>query len=133
NKKVALVSDCGTPGFCDPGADLVEACHQAKVPVHGLPGASSLMVLLSVAGQRVDKFVFYGFLPTKQEDRARALKELASTRQALVLMETPYRCQKLFQDLSDTFANRFCVVGLNLTQENERVYRGKGKEVAKAL
>ena len=56
-KKVALVSDCGTPGFCDPGADLVKACVSAGIEVHAVPGASSLMTLLSICGERVDQFM----------------------------------------------------------------------------
>ena len=131
HKNVALVSDCGTPGFCDPGADLVDACHRAGVGVHGLPGASSLMTLLSVAGVRVDSFLFYGFLPAKAELRTGAWRELTREKRAVVVMETPYRAARLIADLSEHFADRFCVLGLNLTQERERVLRARGRELAK--
>ncbi|MBX3021698.1 MAG: methyltransferase [Bdellovibrionales bacterium] len=130
-KNVALVSDCGTPGFCDPGADLVAACYDAEVPVHALPGASSLMALLSVCGVRVDAFTFFGFLPAKNEQRAQALNELKRERRACIVMETPYRCAKLVEDLSTNFGDRFCVLALNLTQEKERVVRAFGRDLAK--
>lgn len=131
SKQVALVSDCGTPGFCDPGADLVKACRDAGVAVHGVPGPSSLMALLSVAGVRVDQFLFAGFLPAKAEPREQALNKLAREPRPLVLMETPYRCEKFIQDIAKRFPDRLCIVGLNLTQDSERVIRAKGKDLHK--
>jgi 16S rRNA (cytidine1402-2'-O)-methyltransferase len=128
-KNVVLVSDCGTPGFCDPGADLVAACAKQKVAVHPVPGASSLMSLLSVCGVRLDTFVFHGFLPAKNELREATLKQLEKERRPFIVMETPYRCEKLIEDLAKNFANRRIVVGLNLTQENERVLRVRAKEL----
>ncbi|MGZ3797060.1 MAG: SAM-dependent methyltransferase [Pseudobdellovibrionaceae bacterium] len=59
----ALVSDCGTPGFCDPGAHLVKLCRQKKIPVKSVLGASALMGLLSLSGERIDQFIFRVLLP----------------------------------------------------------------------
>jgi len=123
-KTVALVSDCGTPGFCDPGADLVAACARASIEVRPVPGASSLMTLLSVCGVRVDQFLFAGFLPAKAEARAAVLAELKREKRPFVLMETPYRAGKFVQDLASTFPKHHCVLGLDLTGENELVWRG---------
>jgi 16S rRNA (cytidine1402-2'-O)-methyltransferase len=131
-RKVALVSDCGTPGFCDPGADLVNACHKAGVPVHAVPGPSSMMTLLSVCGVRVDQFLFYGFLPAKSEERTRAWRELERERHAVIVMETPYRCARLLSDLAQTFKDRYVVLGLNLTQDSERIWRGRARELPAA-
>jgi 16S rRNA (cytidine1402-2'-O)-methyltransferase len=130
-KTVALVSDCGTPGFCDPGADLVAACAQAGVEVRPVPGPSSLMALLSVCGVRVERFHFYGFLPAKAEARAQELKRLAREKLPFIIMETPYRCERLIQDLSEYFPGAHCVIGLNLTAENERVVRARGRDLLK--
>jgi 16S rRNA (cytidine1402-2'-O)-methyltransferase len=126
---VALVSDCGTPGFCDPGAELVDACHRAGIPVHAVAGPSSLMALLSVAGVRLDSFTFAGFLPAKNELRARAWREVLAERRPVILLETPYRCARLIEDLRTHAADRYCVVGLDLTQETELVLRGLGREL----
>lgn len=128
-KKVVLVSDCGTPGFCDPGADLVAACAKENISVHPVPGASSLMSLLSVCGVRLDSFNFHGFMPAKTELREAAFKQLEKERKPFILMETPYRCEKFMAELAKNFANRRIVVGLNLTQENERVIRARAKEL----
>lgn len=130
-KKVALVSDCGTPGFCDPGADLTRACHEAGIPVHSVPGASSLMALLSVAGVRVEQFVFWGFLPAKNELRTQAWNQLSREIRAVIIMETPYRCEKLISELAQHVPNRFCVLGLGLTQSTERLVRALARELPK--
>lgn len=126
-KNVVLVSDCGTPGFCDPGAELVAACVAKNILVRPVPGASSLMCLLSVCGVRLERFNFHGFFPAKQEDRQQEIKKLTSSKTPLIVMETPYRSQKLREDLVAHFSDWHCVVGLNLTQENEKILRGKGK------
>lgn len=132
SKKVVLVSDCGTPGFADPGADLVASCAKAGIAVHSVPGASSLMALLSIAGQRVDEFVFAGFLPANNEEREKKLKELAKEKRALILLETPYRAQKFAADLARVFGARKCVLALNLTQDSEKIFRGTCSEIGKA-
>lgn len=129
-KNVALVSDCGTPGFCDPGADLVAACAKAGVSIKPVPGVSSLMTLLSVCGARVDQFFFHGFLPAKNELRDKAIQDLKKEKRAFIVMETPYRSARLIEDLKTHFGDRQCVLGLNLTGENELVLRGTGRSIA---
>lgn len=129
-KRVALVSDCGTPGFCDPGSDLAKACHQNGIPVHPVPGASSLMALISVAGVRLDSFTFVGFLPAKNELRDVAWKSIIRETRPAIIMETPYRCEKLLAELTEKVPKRLCVIGLNLTQPTERIIRSKAKELS---
>jgi 16S rRNA (cytidine1402-2'-O)-methyltransferase len=131
-KNVALVSDCGTPGFCDPGADLVAACANAGVSVRPAPGPSSLMTLLSVCGVRVEQFLFYGFLPAKTELREAALATLKRETRPFIVMETPYRSQRLVEDLARNFPNHHCVLGLDLTGENEKIIRGAARDLLKA-
>jgi len=128
-KKVVLVSDCGTPGFCDPGADLVAACVLNGVPVRSVPGPSSLMALLSVCGVRLDEFMFAGFLPAKKEAREQKLEALSELAVPFVVMETPYRCEQLLSDLARVFADRRCVVGLDLSTNAEKVLRNLGRKL----
>lgn len=123
-KTVALVSDCGTPGFCDPGADLVRLCRQKNVPVKSVLGASALMGLLSLSGQRIDEFVFRGFLPAETESRGRALKELTKEKRAIILMDTPYRLKKTLNDMKEHFSQRRFLLTMNLSQEEEVVIEG---------
>lgn len=128
-KNVALVTDCGTPGFCDPGADLVRLCRQRKIPVISAPGASSLMTLLSLSGRRIDQFIFRGFLPAENEAREKAYKELQKEKKAMIVMDTPYRFQKMLTEMTLYFPDRQLLVGCDLTQETERIFEGTGKSL----
>ncbi len=130
-KKVALVSDCGTPGFCDPGAELVDAVYRAGLEVQSIPGPSSLMAFLSICGVRLDRFSFMGFVPAKTENREKFWRDIKSIQLPVIFMETPYRCRKMLDELATFAPQRFCVVGLNLTQEHQRVLRGSGADCAK--
>ncbi|MBV2169868.1 MAG: methyltransferase [Bdellovibrio sp.] len=123
-KSVALVTDCGTPGFCDPGADLVRLCRQKNVPVKSALGASALMGLLSLSGQRLDEFVFRGFLPAETESRGKALRELTKEKRAIIVMDTPYRLKKTLNDMKEHFSNRKFLLTLNLSQDDECVLDG---------
>lgn len=119
DKKVALVSDCGTPGFCDPGADLVRLCRQKNIPVRSVLGPSALMGLLSLSGQRLDEFVFRGFLPAETEARGKACRELTKEKRAIILMDTPYRMKKTLTDMKEHFSDRRFLLVTNLSQEDE--------------
>jgi len=128
-KKMALITDCGTPGFADPGADLVALCRQEKIEIIALPGASSLMTLLSLSGVKLTEFLFRGFLSAENELRKKQWQELKSEKRALVLMDTPYRLEKTLQELETFLPNRKCLLAMNLTQENELVLEGPAKKL----
>ena len=133
HNNVALVSDCGTPGFCDPGARLVQLCRNQHISVFSIPGPSSLMALLSVSGYRLDRFLFEGFLPANSDIRKEKLKELKSEKRPLILMDTPYRLKKTMDDCEVYFPHRDIVLGLNMSTENEVVLAGKMKDIKKQI
>ncbi len=128
-KTVALVSDCGTPGFCDPGARLVAACRKEKIPVTTAPGASSLMSILSLSGENLRQFVFRGFLPAEREERERAVRELAREDRPVVLMDTPYRLVRLLSELAEKFPERRALLGIDLTQATEEILEDRLSEL----
>lgn len=130
-KKVALVSDCGTPGFCDPGADLIGLCRQKGIEVKSVLGPSALMGLLSLCGERIDEFVFRGFLPAETEARKKALKELTKEKRAVILMDTPYRLKKILQDMKENFPQRKMLMVMNLSQESEISLEGTIEQIIK--
>lgn len=117
----ALVSDAGTPVFCDPGSHLIKLCREAGVEVKPAPGASSLMTLLSLVSQRLNRFVFEGFLPAERQERENRLKSLAENRSAYVVLDTPYRLDRTISDLARIHPNRKALLGLNLTQPDEKI------------
>jgi 16S rRNA (cytidine1402-2'-O)-methyltransferase len=130
---VALVTDCGTPGFCDPGADLVRLCRKENIPVKSVLGASALMGLLSLSGQRLDEFLFRGFVPAETEARRKAYVELTREKRAIVLMDTPYRLKKTLNDMKEHFSDRKFLLTLNLSQEDETVLEGKIDQLISGL
>lgn len=132
-KNVALVSDCGTPGFCDPGAHLVKLCRQKKISVKSVLGASALMGLLSLSGERIDQFVFRGFLPAETEARRKALQEIQREKRPMIIMDTPYRLKKTLGDLAEFFPRRRALLALNLSQEEETIIEGTGEQLLKLL
>lgn len=119
DKFTVLISDCGTPGFCDPGAELVALCRKKNITVTPVPGASSLMTVLAVSGRRLNTFIFRGFLPAKREDRDKALDEVAKDKKGQILMDTPYRLEKLLQELRLKCPQRTAFLGLDMTTETE--------------
>lgn len=125
----ALVSDCGTPGFCDPGAPLVAALRQRGYRVSSVPGASSLMCLLSASGVDLRQFVFRGFLSAEREERERALRDVATERRAQVLMDTPYRLVRLLDDLELVARERALTLGCDLTTEAEVYLSGTAQSI----
>lgn len=131
HKTVALVSDGGTPAFCDPGADLVARCRKLGIEVKPALGASSLMGLLSLAGRRLDQFVFRGFLPAETEERRKALRELQKEKRPVVLMDTPYRLKKILADMEEHFPQRVLFLVRDLSLPGEKCLEGKASELRK--
>ena len=127
-KQVVLVSDCGTPGFCDPGADLIRMARESGVEIHALPGPSSLMAFLSICGRRLDRFLFDGFLPRDSNERRRAIRAWPKNR-AVIVLETPYRLGALLTDLEAVDPGRSCVLALDLTQPTEFYCEGTTRHV----
>ena len=133
-RSVALVSDCGTPVFSDPGRMLVRRAAERHIAVVPLPGASSLMPALTVSGFTIDQFVFAGWLSPKKERRRAELRQLVREPRTIVLMDTPYRLLSLLQDLADAFgARRRICIAYNLTLPDEAVYRGYAPQLHQQL
>ncbi|MBT4761523.1 MAG: 16S rRNA (cytidine(1402)-2'-O)-methyltransferase [Bdellovibrionaceae bacterium] len=128
-KTIALVSDCGTPGFCDPGALLVKACRKAGIKIDILPGASSLMSFLSGCGERLDQFFFRGFIPAKNELRLIELQKLKKINEPIILMDTPYRLTKTLEDLCAHFPSKKIIIATDLTKEAEVFAQGSPKQL----
>ncbi len=129
-ESLALITDCGTPVFSDPGAALISQAVQMGVQVIPVPGASSLMAALSVLDFKPERFVFAGFLSRVPEERRRELARYRTLRIPVVLMDTPYRLFALLQDVASTFGKGHMVtVAADLTQPREKIYRGTVAEV----
>ncbi len=122
-ERVAYVSDAGTPAVSDPGAVLVAAAQAAGHATVPLPGASSVLAALSVAGDmQAEGFASIGFLPAKAGERDSALAALAQRqRESLVLFEAPHRIAALLDALAATMPARPLTLGRELTKQFETV------------
>lgn len=125
-QRVAYVSDAGTPGVSDPGARLVTAVQAAGLRAIPLPGASSITTALSVAGAVAHStdnggFVFIGFLPVKNAERAHVIaQQLAHEARCVLLLEAPHRIGELAQALA-VLGERPVTLARELTKQFEEV------------
>ena len=127
---LALISDCGTPVFSDPGKKLLKLLYEMNIAVTPLPGASSLMAALSVCPFDLEEFLFIGFLPVKTDQRQKRLSQLKYSNYPLVLMDTPYRMQRLLQEVQQSFGKKQNIfLACDLTMPEERLYLGPVDEI----
>lgn len=131
-KSAALISDCGTPLFSDPGTLLVQMCINAGIEIIPIPGASSIMTALVGSGYNLDKFYYAGWLSPKSDLRKKELLHLKSIKEIIVLMETPYRLKTVLSDIVKSLGPKInLVIGFDLTLPAEQFYRGTASEILK--
>lgn len=119
---VALISDAGTPGVSDPGAELVAIVRSAGFAVLPIPGPSALTAALSVTGWPAIPFTFIGFLPPKAAARRAALEALREAREALIFYEAPHRIVATLGDFAERLGgSRRITIGRELTKRFETV------------
>ena len=123
-EKVALVTDAGSPGISDPGERVVRAARTAGLRVEPVPGACALVAALTASGLPTDEFHFIGFLPHKSGQRRKQLEALKTFAGTLVLYESPYRVEKLLEELHEVFPDRVVVLARELTKKFEEFLRG---------
>lgn len=129
-ERLALVSDAGTPLVSDPGGSLAEAAIRAGITVHALPGASSVLAALAVAGLPAENFLFAGFLPAHGPERRRVITAHAAIPATLIFFEAPHRLAESLADLADLMGARPAAVARELTKLHETVTRGSLAELA---
>lgn len=128
-KKIALVSDAGTPGISDPGTLLVQQAIEAGIPVTPIPGAVAAVTALCVSGLPTEKFVFEGFLPRSNKERRERLEELAWEKRTIIFYEAPHRLVATLKAISEVFPHRRMAVARELTKQYEEVIRGTTEEI----
>jgi 16S rRNA (cytidine1402-2'-O)-methyltransferase len=128
--RIALVSDAGTPLISDPGFKLVREAIADGLPVYAIPGASAVLTGLALAGLPTDRFVFAGFLPSRQGERRSVLEDLKSIRATLVFFESAQRLEASLADMAEVFGVRSAAVARELTKLHEEVRRGLLSELS---
>ena len=132
--RVAVVSDAGMPGICDPGYRVVALAVENGVPVVPVPGASAVVLALAASGLPTDAFGFGGFLPAKSGQRREVLEEIAESARTEMFYEAPHRVVEALEDLVDVLGGaRRVVVARELTKLHEEFLRGSAEEVLAEL
>jgi len=129
DQAVALVSDAGTPLVSDPGFRLVREARAAGIAVTSLPGPCAPIIALTLSGLPSDRFLFAGFLPSKDKARVDVLAELAAVRATLVFFETAPRLTKSLAAIGDTLPGREVAVARELTKFYEECRSGSTAEL----
>jgi len=130
-KRLALVSDAGTPLVSDPGYRLVRAAHAAGARVVPVPGACAAIAALSASGLPSDRFAFEGFPPAKGAARRAWLDRLAHEPRTLIFYESPHRIVESLRDMAAVFgAAREAVYARELTKQFETVRHATLGELA---
>lgn len=128
-KRIALVSDAGTPGVSDPGVFLVARARSVGARIDAIPGASALTALFSIAGVTGNSFAFLGFIPMKK-GRQTFFKSLISYTLPVMCYEAPHRIMKTLESLATELPETATVIiGRELTKMFEEVVTGMPKEV----
>src|SRR5215813_7499679 len=132
-EKVALVTDAGSPGISDPGERVVRATLSAGLRVEPVPGPSAVVAALTASGLPTDEFHFVGFLPNKSTQRRNRLQRLKPIPGTLVIYESPYRVEKLLEELAEIVPDRRIVLAREITKKFEQFLRGKPGELLAAI
>lgn len=129
----AYVSDAGTPGICDPGAELVVAAAASGVRITPIPGASAPIALLSASGFSSSEFRFCGFFPREKKEREEWGSQALRDGGLRVFFESPHRIRECLKFLAKEFPSQPLVVGRELTKRFETITRGSCQEVEALL
>ena len=122
---IALISDAGTPAISDPGYRLVRAAHEAGIRVAAVPGPSAAIAALSISGIATNRFVFEGFLPSRDSSRRGALEALRQESRTMIFYEAARRLSGSLSIMAEIFgADRGVAVIREITKTHEEIVRG---------
>ena len=122
---IALVSDAGTPGICDPGEEIVKRCIEEGIEIIPIPGACAIINALVCSGLNTKEFIFIGFLPLNKKLRKNKLEEIKQSTKTIIIYEAPHKLKTTLLDLKNFIGNRKIVLARELTKIHEEFIRGE--------
>ncbi|MGH7884329.1 MAG: 16S rRNA (cytidine(1402)-2'-O)-methyltransferase, partial [Thermodesulfobacteriota bacterium] len=128
-KRIAIVSDAGTPSICDPGYRIVRLSVDNGIEVISIPGASAVISALIISGLSTDSFIFLGFFPKANKKTRNLLQNIKILPQTLVFYESPKRVLKSLELISEELGDRHVSISRELTKMYEETIRGSISEV----
>ena len=128
-ENIALVSDAGTPGICDPGEVVIKNCIEQDIDIVPIPGACAMVNALIVSGLETKEFEFLGFLPLNKKLRKEKLSEIENSKKTIILYEAPHKLQSTLKDLQAILKEREVVLARELTKIHEEFIRGNIEDI----
>ena len=124
-KNIALVSDAGTPGICDPGEEIIKKCIELEINVVPIPGACAMINSLICSGIDTKEFTFLGFLPLNKKLRKNKLEEIENSNKTIIIYEAPHKLETTLKDLKQVLnKDRKIVLAREITKIHEEFIRG---------
>ena len=122
-ENIALVSDAGTPGICDPGEEVIKKSIEEGITVIPIPGACAMVNALIASGLPTKEFNFLGFLPLNKKLRKEKLNEIENSEKTIIIYEAPHKMKTTLMDLKNILKNRKIVLARELTKIHEEFIR----------
>ena len=122
-ENIALVSDAGTPGICDPGEEVIKKAIEENIEVIPIPGACAMVNALICSGISTKEFEFLGFLPLNKKLRKEKLNEIEKSEKTIIIYEAPHKMKSTLLDLKNILKNRKIVLARELTKIHEEFIR----------
>ncbi len=132
-ENIALVSDAGTPGICDPGEEVIKLAIKENIEIIPIPGACAFLNALICSGIDTKEFVFLGFLPLNKKLRKNKLKEIEKESKTIIIYEAPHKMKSTLEDLNEILGKRQIVLARELTKIHEEFIRGTTQEIVDKL
>lgn len=122
-ENIALVSDAGTPGICDPGEEVIKKAIEENIEVIPIPGACAMINALIASGIDTKEFYFLGFLPLNKKLRKEKLEEIKKSEKTVIIYEAPHKMKATLEELKNILENRKIVLARELTKIHEEFIR----------
>ena len=122
-ENIALVSDAGTPGICDPGEEIIRKSIEENINVVPIPGACAMINALIASGVDTKEFIFLGFLPLNKKTRVEKLKEIEKSEKTIIMYEAPHKMKNTLKELKEILQDRKIVLARELTKIHEEFLR----------
>ena len=132
-ENIALVSDAGTPGICDPGEEVIKKAIEENIEVIPIPGACAMINALIASGLNTSEFSFLGFLPLNKKLRKNKIEEIKQSEKTIIIYEAPHKMKNTLEDLKEILENRNIVLARELTKIHEEFIRENIEELLKNI
>ena len=133
-KNIALVSDAGTPGICDPGEEIIKKCIELEINIVPIPGACAMINSLICSGISTKEFSFLGFLPLNKILRKKKLEEIEKSNKTIIIYEAPHKIETTLKDLKQILSSeRKIVLAREITKIHEEFIRGNIDDLIKRV